>query len=313
MVGVHHGTARLRGVGAVGRFAVGAIVRLVDGRLRGDRRGVVGSSAVGRERRLRGVVRELDGGLFVADVDESHEGIGVGRGQRPALFAHRVAHGLDGNEDALGFVGHQGDDDLDGAVAAGAQVQVAGVEGAPESFGFVDRLAFFGDEALLLADAAADAFELGRRRVAGVLEESVLHLRRGDADDGAHLGVRELASAHGVGELREVAQRVRDAESFAGGVLVHADAPREPRGAGGGSGVGPVAAVVELADQDELSVGRGVEMRGEGGELFFGGCGVERLFLAIGGVVVLVLRVVFDVEHAGTIACGCDIGLRVSR
>jgi hypothetical protein len=99
--GVHHGTARLRGVGAVGRFA-----------------------------RLRGGVRELDGGLFEPDVDESHEGVGVGRGQRWALFAHRVAHGLDGDEDALGFVGHQGDDDLDGAVAAGAEDDVAGVEGS---------------------------------------------------------------------------------------------------------------------------------------------------------------------------------------
>jgi hypothetical protein len=96
----------------------------------------------------------------------------------------------------------------------------------------------------------------------------------------------------------EIAQRVGDAESLARGVLVHADAPREPRGAGGGSGVRPVAAVVELADQDELSVGRGVEVRRERGELFFGSLGIEGgLVFALGGRVRLGERVVVDVEH----------------
>jgi hypothetical protein len=70
-----------------------------------------------------------------------------------------------------------------------------------------------------------------------------------------------------------------------------------------------VAAVVELADQDELSVGRGVEVRGEGGELFFGGCGGERgLVFAIGGRVVLGECGGVDVEHRTTIARGCDTG-----
>jgi hypothetical protein len=74
-----------------------------------------------------------------------------------------------------------------------------------------------------------------------------------------------------------------------------------------------VAAVVELADQDELSVGRGVEVGRQRGELFFGGLGIEGVFLASGGVFVLVQRVGFDVEHSGTIARWCDIDLRVAR
>jgi hypothetical protein len=47
---------------------------------------------------------------------------------------------------------------------------------------------------------------------------------------------------------------------------------------------------------------------GQRRELVFGGLGIEGLFLASGRVFVLVQRVVFDVEHARTIACGCDVG-----
>ena len=54
-------------------------------------------------------------------------------------------------------------------------------------------------------------------------------------------------------------------------------------------------------------------MRGEGGELFFGDCGIEGVFLAIGGVVVFVQCAVFDVEHDGKIARGCDSDLCRSR
>lgn len=69
-----------------------------------------------------------------------------------------------------------------------------------------------------------------------------------------------------------------------------------------------MAAVVELADQDELSIRGGVEVGGERGELFFGGRGVEvRLFFSIGARVVLVQCAVVDVEHVQTIARGCDI------
>ncbi|MCA9617322.1 MAG: hypothetical protein KC586_31385, partial [Myxococcales bacterium] len=61
------------------------------------------------------------------------------------------------------------------------------------------------------------------------------------------------------------------------------------------------------------AVGRGVEVGGESGELFFGGHCVkghgveghclEGLFLlAIGVVIELVFRVVFDVEHSSTFA-----------
>ena len=255
-------------------------------------------------------MRELDGGFLEADVDEADEGVGVGRRKGRALFAHRVAHGLDGDEDALGLVGHEGDDDLHGAVAAGAQEHIAGLERATHPFGLVEGLVFFGVEELLLADAAADAFELRGSGVAGVLEETVFHLRGRDADDRADLRVRERAEAHGVGDLREVAQRVGDAESLPRGVLVHADAPREPRGAGGGSRVRPVAALVELADQNELSVGRGVEVGGEGGELFFGGVGIEcGLVLAIRERVGLGEGGGVDVEHDAKIARGCDVEL----
>ena len=93
-----------------------------------------------------------------------------------------------------------------------------------------------------------------------------LGLGRGHAGQGADLGVGELAAGQRLGQARQRVERAGDADPLAGGAQVEADAPAEPGGAGGEAGV-PAAAGVELADEGEQPGGRGVEVRGQLGDL----------------------------------------------
>ena len=93
--------------------------------------------------------------------------------------------------------------------------------------GFEGRAAL-GDGFLLPGDEAhapADAFELGGGGVQGALEELGFVLRRGDAGHRADLGEGDAALRQGPVELRQLAEREGDTESFTRGSWAETQPP----------------------------------------------------------------------------------------
>ena len=97
-------------------------------------------------------------------------------------------------------------------------------------------------------------------------EQPLLGLRRGDACHGAHLGVGDLAVGERLRQARQRAERAGHAHALARGAHVEADLPVEPRRARAEPGV-PALAGVELPNEIEQPRGRGLEVRGQLGDL----------------------------------------------
>src|SRR5262249_25036519 len=102
----------------------------------------------------------------------------------------------------------------------------------------------------------------------------LFRLRRGDAGQRPHLGIRELTARERLRQARQRAQGARDANAFAGRAHVEADAPVEPGGAGE-KAIAPAGAGVELTDQIEQACGRGVEVSGQLGDLIADSIDIE--------------------------------------
>jgi hypothetical protein len=97
-------------------------------------------------------------------------------------------------------------------------------------------------------------------------KQTPLGLRRGDAGQGADLGIRELPPREGVGELRQRAQRPGDADPLARRAWLQANSPGQPLRARAEASVSP-ASGVELTDSREQSGGGRVEMGRQLGDL----------------------------------------------
>mgnify|MGYP003694073261 CR=1 FL=1 len=110
------------------------------------------------------------------------------------------------------------------------------------------------------APAAHDPLDVGGRAGAPHPEQPLLGLRRGDAGQGADLGVRQLSTRERLGQQRQRAQGARHADLLPGRAQVESHPPAQPGGAGAEAGV-PAAAGVELADEVEEAGGGGLEMR----------------------------------------------------
>ena len=123
------------------------------------------------------------------------------------------------------------------------------------------RLARLGP-AVHRAPAAYDALDVGGGARASYGEQPRLGLRRGHAGEGAHLGVRQLPAAEGLGEEWQRPEGARHPHPLAGCTEIETHPPGEPGGAGAEARV-PAAAGVELADQVEQARGGGVEVRGQ--------------------------------------------------
>ncbi len=114
--------------------------------------------------------------------------------------------------------------------------------------------------------APHDALDVRRGARAPDRQQPCFGLGRGHAGQGADLGVGELPAGQRLGQARQRAERAGDPHPLAGGAQVEAHAPSEPGGAGGEDAV-PAAACVEVANEGEQAGGRGVEMRGQLGDL----------------------------------------------
>src|SRR5262249_25099801 len=97
-------------------------------------------------------------------------------------------------------------------------------------------------------------------------EQSRFGRRGGHACDGAHFRVRDLAAGERAGNERPRAERPGPANPLPRGAEIEPRAPAEPGRAGAETGV-PALPRVELADQIEQMRGRGVEVRGQLGDL----------------------------------------------
>ena len=85
----------------------------------------------------------------------------------------------------------------------------------------------------------------------------LLVLRRGHPRDRAHLRVRDLAAAHGVAQLRQLAEGARHAHVLAGSPQREPGPPAQPLGAR--EATVPAVPLVELADEHEQLVGGGLD------------------------------------------------------
>jgi hypothetical protein len=94
-------------------------------------------------------------------------------------------------------------------------------------------------------------------------------LIRGVADsrDLARLGVAELAAGHGGGNLRQFLERTGYPYFLACGAHGDAALPVEPMRAGLGGAIRPAVAAIELGDQFEEAVIRGIDVAGESADL----------------------------------------------
>jgi hypothetical protein len=120
--------------------------------------------------------------------------------------------------------------------------------------------------AVHIAPAPHDALDMCGGASAAHPQQPRFRLRRGDAGQGADLGVRELPAGEGSREARQGVQGARHTNAFAGRARVEAHAPAQPGGAGAETAV-PAAAGVELPDQGEEASGGGLEVRGQLGDL----------------------------------------------
>jgi hypothetical protein len=114
---------------------------------------------------------------------------------------------------------------------------------------------------------AHHALHVCRGAVAGNRQQVVLVLRRRHAGHCPHLGVAQLAARERLAHAWQRLERAGDAHLLPGGIEADAAAPVEPVGAGDDAPAGPALAAVELGDEHQQAVGRGVDVGGEGGDL----------------------------------------------
>ena len=88
----------------------------------------------------------------------------------------------------------------------------------------------------------------------------------GDAGEGTHLGVAELALGQRLGEQRQLGQCPGDSDFLPGGMGIDAAGPAQPVGAGQRPLVSPDLAAVELGNEGKKAVCGGVDVGGEGGD-----------------------------------------------
>ena len=88
----------------------------------------------------------------------------------------------------------------------------------------------------------------------------------GDAGERASLGVAELPFGQRLGEKRQVLECAGDPDLLASGVGVDAARPTEPVGARQRPLGGPPLTPVQLGDEYEKAVGRGVNMGRKGSD-----------------------------------------------
>jgi len=113
---------------------------------------------------------------------------------------------------------------------------------------------------------AHDPLDVGGRARAPYPEQPRFRLRRGHAGQGADLGVGELAASQGFGQAGQRAESARHPDPLSGRAQIEPYPPGEPGGAGAKPRV-PPSPGVECADQIEQARGRGVEVRGQLGDL----------------------------------------------
>lgn len=118
-----------------------------------------------------------------------------------------------------------------------------------------------------VAEAAADAFELGAGGGQGEVQGLVFRQRSCHAGQGADLGVRQLSGGEGGVNLRQAAQSARYAHLLARGPSVQTDSPREPVGAALGALLAPGFGLVEAANARQQTMRRDVDLGGQRGNL----------------------------------------------
>src|SRR5678816_2830796 len=106
-----------------------------------------------------------------------------------------------------------------------------------------------------------------RRAVARDLQEVFIRARIRDARDRADLRVAQLPALHRRADVRQLRERVPDAHLLARGAEPDAALPVEPVRAGLRETVRPSAATIELRDQHEQPMVRGIQVPGELGDL----------------------------------------------
>jgi hypothetical protein len=129
--------------------------------------------------------------------------------------------------------------------------------------------------------ALNQALDMGGRAVLRDHEQILLIPRRRHARHGADLGEADPSGAERVTDPGQVREGVGDADLLPGGAHADAAFPVEPMGAGLQARPFPALALVELADQDQETVGGGGDMRGQLAD--FVGQGLQRFAFVIGG------------------------------
>jgi hypothetical protein len=93
-----------------------------------------------------------------------------------------------------------------------------------------------------------------------VVEQQDLVLGRRDADEGAHLRIRDFTAPEGIPDHREFAELASHADSLAPGDQVPADPPGEPVRTRRRALNVPTAALVELTQIGEEAIHGGIEV-----------------------------------------------------
>jgi len=112
---------------------------------------------------------------------------------------------------------------------------------------------------------ADDRLDVGSRPCSCDIKKLCLVIGRRDSRDGPDLRVRQLAVLHCCADARQAGKRVRNADLLSRGAEIDAGPPAEPV-CTGPEAVAPDARGIELAQEDEQLVRRGVQPRGELGD-----------------------------------------------
>ena len=107
---------------------------------------------------------------------------------------------------------------------------------------------------------------MGGRAGAGEVHELLFVLRCGHARERTGFRVRQLCASHHPAQTRQVLERTGHAHLLAGGAYGDAGAPAQPVGARL-EAHGPALSLVELTDQHQQTVGGGIDVGGEFGDL----------------------------------------------